>query len=213
MTRVKICGTTTPEDALACAVSGADAIGMLVDVRISPRCITADQARLITSVLPPFVASVIVMQPSTPGEVVDAVRKIRPTAVQLHGSEPPEALKHIKLQVPGVRLIKTIHVGEGGEIEKARQYEGVADAILLDTASPRGGGMGITHDWRVSRKVIEAIRLPVVLAGGLGPKNVAEAIEAARPYAVDVCSGVEAEKRKKDIRLVREFIEQARVTK
>lgn len=212
MTRIKICGITSPDDALACTVAGADAIGMLVDVRISPRCITADQARQITSVLPPFVSSVMVMMPSTAGEVIDAARKVRPTAVQLHGSEQPEMLRMIKLQLPGIRLIKTIHVGDGGEGERACQYEGVADAILLDTASPRGGGTGATHDWRVSREIIGAVRLPVILAGGLGPKNVADAIRTAKPYAVDVCSGVEAEKRRKDIRLVREFIEQARIT-
>ena len=212
MTRVKICGITTPDDALACTVAGADAIGMLVDVKISPRCITVDQARQITSVLPPFVSSVMVMMPSTASEVVDAARKIRPTAIQLHGGEQPELLRMIKLQLPGIRLIKTIHVGAGGEVEKACQYEGVADAVLLDTASPAGGGTGATHDWAVSREISHSVRLPVVLAGGLSPKNVADAVRTARPYAVDVCSGVEAEKRRKDIRLVREFIEQARIT-
>ncbi|HMK46555.1 MAG TPA: phosphoribosylanthranilate isomerase [Methanocella sp.] len=211
MTRVKICGITSPEDAVECASSGADAIGMLVDVEISPRRITVEEARQIVSALPPFVASVIVMTPSTPDNVIEAVKKVQPAAVQLHGDEPADMLWQIRRQLPGVKLIKTIHVGEGDEIEKARRYESAADAILLDTSSPLGGGAGIVHDWTISRKIIDTVRLPVILAGGLSPKNVRDAVKATHPYAVDACSGVEAKKREKDLRLVQEFIRQAKV--
>ena len=156
MTRVKICGIQSLEDALACVSAGADAIGMLVDVKISPRCISAAKAKTIVAGLPPFVTPVIVMMPSSAEEVAEAGRIVRPGAIQLHGEESPEMLRQIKSRLPWVRLIKTIHVGSGGEIEKAKAYEGCADAILLDTLSPSYGGTGKVHDWAMSAEIIKA---------------------------------------------------------
>lgn len=210
MTRVKICGIRSVEDALACASLGADAIGMIVGIKISPRCISVDRARGIASSLPPFVTPVIVMMPSTADEAVESGRKIRPYAIQLHGEEPPEMLRMIKRHLPWTRLIKTIHVGSGDELETAKSYEGVADAILLDTLSPAHGGAGVPHDWGVSAGIITAARLPVLMAGGLSSSNVADAIRAARPFAVDVSSGVENGDHRKDIEKVKAFIEQAK---
>ncbi|MGA9140398.1 MAG: phosphoribosylanthranilate isomerase [Methanocella sp.] len=210
MTRVKICGIRTPDDALACVAAGADAIGMLVDVSISPRCISAAQARSIVSSLPPFVTPVAVMMPSSADDVVTAGRLVKPGAIQLHGEEPPEMLRRIKGQLPWARLIKTIHVGSGGEIARAKSYEGSADAILLDTLSPAGGGSGTVHDWETSASIIGSVDLPVLLAGGLTPANVADAIRAARPFAVDVSSGVENGEYRKDIEKVRNFIARAK---
>jgi phosphoribosylanthranilate isomerase len=210
MTRVKICGVQSLEDALACVSSGADAIGMLVDVKISPRCISAAKAKTIVAGLPPFVTPVIVMMPSSSEEVAEAGRLIRPGAIQLHGDEPPEMLRQIKSRLPWARLIKTIHVGAGGEIEKAKAYEGCADAILLDTLSPSYGGTGKAHDWATSAEIIRAVEMPVLLAGGLSPANVAEAVSKARPFAVDVSSGVENGARRKDPQKVKEFIARAK---
>jgi len=208
VTRVKICGVTTPEDARACAAEGADAIGMIL-VRASPRCITAEQAAKIVAGLPPFASSVLVMAPATASEAVSAALRARPSVLQLQGHEPPEMLEDLRTRLPGVRLVKTIHVGGGGEIEAAGRYE-MADALLLDTASPAGGGSGKTHDWSVSREIVKKAGVPVILAGGLAPGNVADAVRAVRPYAVDVASGVEAGKGKKDIKLVTDFIREAK---
>jgi phosphoribosylanthranilate isomerase len=208
LTRVKICGVRTVEDAMKCVDSGADAVGMLLAP--SPRRIPAEQARDIVESLPPFVTPVIVMMPSAAEEAIEAARAISPGALQLQGDEPPEMLVKINRALPGVRLIKAVHVGGGDELVKARLYENVADAILLDTVSPERGGSGQTHDWSVSRKVVASIKKPVVLAGGLNPHNVAGAIKAVRPYAVDVASGVEAEGRIKDMALINTFIRNAR---
>jgi phosphoribosylanthranilate isomerase len=209
-TRVKICGVQSIEDALACVSAGADAIGMLVDVKISPRCISAAKAKTIVAGLPPFVTPVIVMMPSSAEEVAEAGRLVRPGAIQLHGEESPEMLRQIRSRLPWARLIKTIHVGSGGEIEKARAYEGCADAILLDTLSPSYGGTGKAHDWAVSAEIIKSLDMPVLLAGGLSPANVAEAVGKARPFAVDVSSGVENGHRRKDPQKVKEFIARAK---
>jgi phosphoribosylanthranilate isomerase len=210
MTRVKICGVQSLEDALACVSAGADAIGMLVDVKISPRCISTAKAKTIVAGLPPFVTGVIVMMPASAEDVAEAGRIIRPGAIQLHGEEPPEMLRQIKSRLPWARLIKTIHVGAGGEIEKAKAYEGSADALLLDTLSPSYGGTGTVHDWATSAEIIKAIDMPVMLAGGLSPANVAEAVSKARPFAVDVSSGVENGHRRKDLKKVKEFIARAK---
>jgi len=207
LTRVKICGVRTVEDAMKCVAAGADAIGMLLAP--SPRRIPARQAREIVESLPPFVTPVIVMMPSTAEEIVEAALEVKPGAVQLQGDEPPEMLAKIKRALPGVQLIKAIHIGGGNELEKAKAYEGVADAILLDTASPERGGSGRTHDWAVSSGIVSSIKKPVVLAGGLNPGNVADAVRAVKPFAVDVASGVEGESRVKDINLIKAFIKSA----
>jgi phosphoribosylanthranilate isomerase len=206
--KVKICGVCTAEDALKCVEAGADAVGMLLAP--SPRRITIEKAGDIVESLPPFVTPVMVMMPSSAEEAVEAARAINPGAIQLQGDEPPEMLLKIKRALPGARIIKAVHIGGGGELEKAKAYEEVADAILLDTMSPGRGGSGQTHDWSVSGMVVASIKKPVVLAGGLGPHNVADAIKAVRPFAVDVASGVEAEGRVKDMALMKTFIKNAR---
>lgn len=208
MIKVKICGVRTPEDARKCVDAGADALGMLLAP--SPRRITVSQAREIAEALPPTVRPVIVMVPSTADEAIMAARAIRPGAIQLQGDEPPEMVAEIKKALPGTCVVKAVHVGEGREMEKALAYEKVADAILLDTMSPNRGGSGTTHDWAVSKKIVASVRKPVILAGGLNPENVADAIRAVRPYAVDVASGVEGEGRVKDAALVEAFIANAK---
>ncbi len=202
--KVKICGVRTPEEARKCVEAGADAVGMLL--ARSPRRITAGQARAIVEALPPTVKPVIVMMPSTLEEAVEAARIIKPAAIQLQGEEPPELVAEIKKALPGTYAIKAVHVGEGRELEKALEYEKVADAILLDTMSPNRGGSGTTHDWAISRKIVASVRKPVILAGGLNPDNVAAAVREVGPYAVDVASGVEGEGRAKDSKLVKAFI-------
>jgi len=208
LTKVKICGVRTVEDAMKCVSCGADAVGMLLAP--SPRRITIEQASEIVASLPPFVTPVIVMMPSEADEAAEAALKIRPGAIQLQGEEPPEMLIKIKQAMPGLKLIKAVHIGGGDEIGKAHAYEAVADAILLDTMSPNRGGSGMTHDWALSGKIVSGIRKPVVLAGGLSPANVADAINSVKPYAVDVASGVEGNGRVKDIRLINQFVENAR---
>lgn len=206
--KVKICGVRTPEDALKCVEAGADAVGMLL--ARSPRRITIEQAKAIAKTLPPSVRPVIVMMPSTVDEAVEAAHAIQPGAIQLQGDEPPGMVAEIKRALPGTCIVKAVHVGEGRELEKAMEYEKVADAILLDTMSPNRGGSGATHDWNISRSIAASVRKPVILAGGLNPDNVAAAVREVGPYAVDVASGVEGEGRVKDLELVKAFIANAK---
>ncbi|MBU4202015.1 MAG: phosphoribosylanthranilate isomerase [Candidatus Altiarchaeales archaeon] len=205
--RVKICGITRKEDALLVAGLGADAIG-IVNVRESKRFTSLEKAKEIFHSVPPFVSRVIVIAPAN----LDEVRRVEETGadhIQLHGEESPEFVKEIR-ENSGLKIIKQIPVVDENSIEAARIYSSLVDAILLDTkVRDTMGGTGKTHDWSISRKIVESVDKPVILAGGLNPDNVAEAIKGIGPYAVDIASGVEAELGIKDPEKVRRFIQNA----
>jgi phosphoribosylanthranilate isomerase len=208
--KVKICGLRTVEDAVACSLERPDAIGMVVNIKASPRCVDTYTAKEIVACIPAGIAPVTVMAPASAREAVEIAVAVRPRIVQLQGYETPGDVIKIKKALPGLKVVKAIHMGDGGEMENARSYEGIADALLLDTQSPAGGGSGKVHDWAASARIVSSVKMPVMLAGGLSPANVADAIKTVRPYAVDVASGVEGPDRRKDITLVKKFIEIAR---
>ncbi len=206
MALVKICGITNRGDALMAAGAGADAIGV-VNVRKSKRFTELETARDIFNSLPTSVLKVVVVSP----ENLDEVKKVEETNadyIQLHGEESPEFIREIR-ENSGLKMkiIKQISVVGEGSIEQAGIYSRLADAILLDT-SVKGlvGGTGRTHDWEISRRIVKLSNGPVILAGGLNPENVADAIKKVNPYAVDAASGVESEPGIKDPKKVKEFI-------
>ena len=208
--KVKICGHRTVEDAQQSAMLGADFVGVIVEVPVdTPRKISTDRAaEIIRSIEPPVLGVMVIM----PGTVKDAVRlyeAVRPPFIQLHGDESPEFVKELKSTVP-CDVIKTIHVGGGDSVKQGQNHAKFADAILLDTATEKAGGSGVVHDWEISRRIVEVVEIPVFLAGGLTPENVKEAMEATRPYGVDVASGVESAKGEKDLKRVKDFIRKAK---
>jgi phosphoribosylanthranilate isomerase len=198
---VKVCGITRLPDALAAVEWGADALGF-VFYPGSPRFIAPPKARDIIRALPPFVAAVGVFVDSPLAEIKTVVEACGLTAVQLHGTESPALCQRIPVSV-----IKAFRV------RGSRLPAGLgccrADAILLDTfrkAVP--GGTGVSFRWEVA---LEARRYGrIILAGGLNAENVTRAIAAARPYAVDVSSGVEKEPGKKDPVLLKQFLERVK---
>lgn len=189
-TRVKICGITRPEDAIEAARLGADAIG-LVFYRKSPRWVGVEQAREIIRSLPPFVTSVGLFVDETAEAVRDVLDVVPLDLLQFHGDESPAFCESFARP-----YIKAIRMRDGVDLrEAARRYESGA-GLLLDAWSPGlPGGTGQRFDWdRVPRD----LGRPIVLAGGIEPDNVAEAIATVRPFAIDCSSGVEAEKGIKD---------------
>jgi phosphoribosylanthranilate isomerase len=191
-TRVKICGITTWEDARLSVDLGASALGFNFYPQ-SPRAISPADAWSIIRRLPPFVEAVGVFV-DWPPLVVDALaRAVRLGAVQLHGMETPEDVAALGGKY---RVIKAIRVRKGFHARSLARYR-AADAILLDGFA-RGlhGGTGRTLDWKLARAAGRFGR--IILAGGLVPGNIAEAIRVARPYAVDVATGVEARPGRKD---------------
>ena len=191
-TRVKICGITTWDDARLSVDLGASALGFNF-YPPSPRAISPADAWNIIRRLPPFVEAVGVFV-NWPPLVVDALaRALRLHTVQLHGGESPE---EVDVLARTHRVIKAVQVGRGFRLEKLSRYRR-ADGILLDGFA-RGlhGGTGRTLDWNLARAARRYGR--IILAGGLTPENIAEAIRVAEPYAVDVASGVEARPGRKD---------------
>lgn len=200
MVRVKICGITNSDDALLAAELGADALGFIFYNK-SPRYVTPGLARQIIRQLPPLVATVGVFVDEDAATVREVASLAGLDWIQLHGSESPEYCRSL-----GRRVIKGFRV-QGEEIfSRLQEYQGAVQAFLLDTYKPgTPGGTGETFDWELARR---ASRYgPVILAGGLTPENVAEAIRLARPAAVDVASGVEAAPGKKDPERLRAFFD------
>jgi phosphoribosylanthranilate isomerase len=199
--QVKICGLKDPRQAEACARLGAKAIGCVFFAK-SPRCVSEAQAREIREALHPSVYTVGVLVNEPFSEIMRKVEACGLSAVQLHGRETPELVERLGRE--GVRVIKGLYVNAEPSLESAPSYK--AFAYLAEcSGGPLPGGNALGWNWGAARDFGE--RYPLVLAGGLSPDNVAEAVGAASPDAVDVSSGVEAEPGRKDLDKVRRFME------
>ena len=197
-TRVKICGITRLEDALAAAGAGADALGF-VFYPPSPRNVEVERAAEITAALPPFVTTVALFVNADAGTIAEVVREARIDLLQFHGNECPDyCAQH------GRPWIKAVRMKEGVDPEaEARRYAG-AQALLLDAYRPGvPGGTGEAFDWD---RIPSSLAPRIVLAGGLTPENVAEAVRRVRPWAVDVSGGVEAAPGVKDADKIERFL-------
>lgn len=201
MCKVKICGITNLEDALIACEYGADALGFIF-YKKSPRFIDPEQAKEIVKGLPPFITTVGVFVDEELYKINEIVEKIGLNVVQLHGNESPEFCKGIERKV-----IKAVRIGKGQMVKIPLQKYSVS-AYLLDTYQEGiPGGTGETFNWEIAK---EAKRFgKIILAGGLTPQNVAEAVRIVMPYGVDVSSGVEEVPGKKDSKKIKDFIERA----
>ncbi|WP_455203169.1 phosphoribosylanthranilate isomerase [Kaarinaea lacus] len=197
-TRVKICGITRPEDAVRAAHLGADAIG-LVFFDKSPREVTIEQAKDIIAVLPPFVTVVGLFVDPSPRQVAAVLHRVPLDILQFHGNEQPgECTCYNK------PYIKALKVREGVDLDAEAKRYASSRGLLLDTFVPGvPGGTGKTFNWSLIPKHLSK---HIILAGGLTQKNVWQVISAVRPFAVDVSSGVEAEKGVKDPEKMAAFI-------
>ncbi len=199
-TRVKVCGITRPEHASAAAQAGADAIG-LVFYEPSPRYVTPARARAVCAALPPLVSVVGVFVNPQPGEIETVVEGLPVDLLQFHGEEPPELCAGT-----GKPYVKAVRVRSRDDIVKAAARYTDARALLLDAHHDAlWGGTGSRFDWSV---VPDDVGRPIVLAGGLTPVNVADAIRLVRPFAVDVSGGVESAPGQKDVESIERFMKE-----
>lgn len=194
---VKICGITNEEDALLAVAMGADAVGFVFAP--SPRQIAPSLARDIAKRLPPEILTIGVFRDEIPRRVVEIVNQSGLRGAQLHGHETPDDAAYVRERVP--LLIQAFPAGSQA-LERADEYP--ADIFLVDSQTP---GSGQVFDWSLAEGAPDGKR--IVIAGGLTPDNVADAVEATRPWGVDVSSGVEREPGRKDARKVRDFIRRA----
>ena len=197
-TRTKICGITNVKDALCAVDAGADAIG-LVFYDPSPRCVSIEQAAEIQKALPPFVTTVALFVNPELDLVESVIEQVKIDVLQFHGDETPEFCEQFSRP-----YFKALRMKEGVDLYAECERYDSAQALLLDAYKPGvPGGTGETFDWaRIPKDLSKA----VILAGGLEPDNVAEAIKQVQPYAVDVSGGVEAKKGLKDADKVIQFV-------
>ena len=197
-TRVKICGITRAEDAIAAAAAGTDAIG-LVFYANSPRNISVEQAQVITAALPAFVTTVALFKDAAADFIEPVLAAVNIDLIQFHGSESADFCRGFSK--PYIKAL-----GMLGELDieaQAKTYED-ARGLLLDAHPPgEAGGSGATFDWN---SIPPAMRGGIILAGGLHPDNVFDAVHSVRPYAVDVSSGVEQAKGVKSAAKMQQFI-------
>jgi phosphoribosylanthranilate isomerase len=220
VTRVKLCGLTSEADVELCADAGADALGFVVEYPLPvPWTIGRERAAALIRGASPFATRVAVVGGDAP-TVLAIAEKTAPDAVQLHLDENEETVSAVKegLAGTGIRVVKAIRIRAGEAppaaevLEAARRFvDAGADSILLDSkTSGRPAGTGLPVDWALARDVAAGLASPLVLAGGLTPENVGEAIETVGPYAVDVISAVEDPEHRKVPARVRAFVAAAR---
>ena len=215
MFRVKLCGIKRAEDAALAVEAGADALGFLVgQTHASADFISPLAAKSIAASLPPGVAAVLVTHLTEPDDVLNLVAVTGIQTVQLHGESWPEDVARLRRAAPGLTFLKAIHVTDEASLAYGDAFAGLVNGVVLDTANPATGqigGTGQTHDWSLSRRLVERHpSVPVILAGGLRPENVAEAIAAVGPFGVDVNSGTKGEDGFKSEGKARAFVANAR---
>ncbi|SFS49148.1 phosphoribosylanthranilate isomerase [Halostagnicola kamekurae] len=207
MTRVKVCGITRSADLQTAVDAGADAIGIITDVPVdTPRDVSPERAADLVAETPPFVTSVLVTMPSDYARAIELATEIEPDAIQLHGEIRPGDLAYLRAKLES-RILLAV---DAEDVSVAKQYDDMVDGFVVDSIGDDGaGGTGRTHDWERTRAETADLESAVILAGGLTPDNVVEAIQTAEPFAVDVASGVEERGGIKDPAAVESFVSRA----
>ena len=216
---VQIYEVQTPEEAVALARLGVDHIGVLVGDGAFPRELTTERASAIFAALPPGATRVALSLSADPTEVARVIEQTKPdiihigAAVELFSVRDTRALK---AAFPDVRVMRSIPIVDTASIECAKDYRDTADFLLLDSHEPGDrqiGGLGRTHDWSISRRIVDEVGVTVILAGGLDADNVAAAIAAVRPAGVDSKTKTDrADGNGKDLDKVRRFVTAAKLT-
>ena len=203
-TRVKICGITRHEDAQVAVQAGAAALGW-VFVPGTPRYVSVEHAAAIVQEVPPMVTRVGLFVDADPAWILQVIQEVGLDTIQLHGEESPEFCRQFRGKV---KVMKAFRVRGPETVERLSDYSTAADAFLLDAYVPGvAGGTGATFDW-TQAVAARSVGRPIILAGGLTPENVAEAVRRVQPFAVDVSSGVEASPGKKDPAKVLRFLQE-----
>lgn len=208
MTKVKICGITNEEDATWAVNLGAHYVGLNFH-KDSPRKVSPDLAARIAKKVPSFVPTVGVFVEQTAAEIVKIAKKVGLAGVQLHGDHTVADCETIASELE-VFLIKAVRVGTEADVDALAAYKDAVGYFLLDArVDGQLGGTGQTFPWELAARA-KAFKKPIFLAGGLTVENVAQAIEAVQPFAVDVASGVEKSPKRKDFDKMKQFIEEVK---
>ena len=193
--RVKICCIASDEEAGLAIRYGASAIGLVSEMPSGPGPIDEALIKRIAQNVPPGVATFLLTSKTSANDIIAQQRYCGTNTLQLVDEVEIKVYEELRHALPGVALVQVIHVADQRAVDEAKTAAPHVNAILLDSGNPRArvkelGGTGRRHDWSVSRRICDSIDVPVFLAGGLNPDNVAEAIETVQPFGVDVCSGL-----------------------
>jgi phosphoribosylanthranilate isomerase len=199
-TRVKVCCIASASEARVAVECGASAVGLVSAMPSGPGVISEELIAEIAARVPPPVATFLLTCKQEADSIVEQQRRCRVNTLQLCDRVARDVHRELRARLPGVSIVQVVHVSGEESYEEALRVARDVDALLLDSGNQKLavkelGGTGRTHDWRVSRSIVEASPVPVFLAGGLNPENVAEAVESVRPFGLDVCSGVRTEGR------------------
>jgi phosphoribosylanthranilate isomerase len=194
-TRVKICCIASPEEARLAIAAGADALGLVGAMPSGPGVIRDAEISAISRLVPPPVASFLLSSETDARSLARHAILAGVSALQIVDLIPPETRAAVRRAAPALKLVQVVHVEDETALGTARHAAQESDALLLDSGRPRAalrelGGTGRCHDWAISRAIVEAVSIPVFLAGGLSATNVREAIGMVRPFGVDLCTGV-----------------------
>lgn len=208
---VKICCISSVNEALTAVEFGASALGLVSRMPSGPGVISDEQILEILKYIPENVSTFLLTSETTAERIIEQHNKFKTTAIQIVDEVELTIYDVLKKEFPEVKLVQVVHVTNEKSVEYANKVSQFADALLLDSGNPKKeikelGGTGRVHDWDLSRKIRETVKIPVYLAGGLNPQNVLSAIKAVEPFGVDLCSGVRTEG-KLDINKLKEFFD------
>jgi phosphoribosylanthranilate isomerase len=194
-TRIKICCIQSEGEARLAIAHGADALGLVGTMPSGPGPIDDELIARVAAQVPPPVATFLLTSETDADAIIAHARRCRTNTLQLVDRVADEVYPTLRQALPGIKLVQVIHVAGDDAVAEAVAAALHVDALLLDSGQPHAaikvlGGTGRTHDWAVSRRIVEAVACPVFLAGGLRADNVAAAIATVRPFGVDVCTGV-----------------------
>ncbi len=199
-TRIKVCCIASEEEAALAIAMGASAIGLVSRMPSGPGPIPEARIRDIARIVPPGVSTFLLTSETTAEPIIAQQRYCGTNTLQLVDEVEPGVHAVLRDALPGIKIVQVIHVRDENAVAEARQVSPQVDALLLDSGNPslatkELGGTGRAHDWAVSRRIRDAVQVPVYLAGGLNPVNVGKAIGQVQPFGVDVCSGLRTDGR------------------
>lgn len=204
--RIKICCIKSVDEALLAIAMGASAVGLVSEMPSGPGVISEEMIEKIAGSVPPAIGTFLLTSKHNADEIIAQQKRCRTNTIQLCDRLAEGSHKTLKNQLPGISIVQVIHVGGEESVEEALEVSEYVDGILLDSGNQNLpvkelGGTGRTHNWDISRQIVEKVGKPVFLAGGLSPSNIRSALEIVKPYGVDICSGVRTDGNLDEIKL------------
>lgn len=208
--RVKICCIASSEEARLAIAQGASALGLVSRMPSGPGVVDEDTIAAIARTVPPPIATFLLTSETSAEAILAQQRRCRTNTLQLCDYVAPEVHRELRRELPGIAIVQVVHVTGPDDVEFARDAATRVDALLLDSGNPslavkELGGTGRTHDWTISRKIRDAVAVPIFLAGGLREENVRAAIAEVEPFGLDLCSSVRTDGRLDEAKLARFF--------